>query len=168
MNLVVRNERPGDEAAIQRVIEAAFPVASSGTCVEVGIVDALRASGALVVSQVAERDGVIIGHVAMSPVTVSDDSGGWFGLGPIAVSPEHQQNGTGSRLMRAALERLEAMGAAGCVLVGEPAFYERFGFRNVSGFEYPGIPARYFQGLRFTGPWPSGMVTYHDAFLAEG
>src|SRR5690606_39869862 len=82
-------------------------------------------------SKVAESDGEIIGHVAISPVRISDSADGWFGLGPISVLPEFQGQGVGSQLMKSALDELEARGAAGCVVLGEPGYYGRFGFKVV-------------------------------------
>ena len=137
---------------------------SAGT--EQFIVNALRRSGALAVSLVAESDGRVIGHVAVSPVTVSDGAAGWYGLGPISVSPEHQRTGIGSQLMHAALQALQDRGGSGCMLVGDPAYYQRFGFRPEPGLVYPGVPAEYFMVLSFGRGLPHGVVTFHEGFGA--
>jgi putative acetyltransferase len=89
------------------------------------IVSALRKAGVLAISLVADAGGTVIGHVAVSPVSISDGASGWFGLGPISVVPEHQGRGVGSRLMHEALRILRERGAAGCVLLGEPKYYGR-------------------------------------------
>lgn len=168
MNTLVREELPSDVAAIHAVIEAAFLDAPHTDHTEQFIVEALRKAGALTVSLVAEQDGRIVGHVAVSPVTISDGSTGWHGLGPLSVIPEMQRQGAGSLLMNEALKRLREMGASGCVLLGDPAYYSRFGFRAAPGLVYPGAAPEYFQALPLGSPLPRGIVTYHEAFSARG
>ncbi|WP_137920999.1 N-acetyltransferase [Hydrogenophaga sp. 2FB] len=161
---MIRPESPGDVEAIHALTAAAFLNGPHTSHTEHLIVDALRAAEQLTLSLVHERDGALIGHVAVSPVTIRDGSRGWFGLGPISVLPEHQGQGVGSELVRAALERLREEGAQGCVLLGEPAYYGRFGFRAVPGLVLPGVPPEYFQALAFDAPLPHGEVAYHEAF----
>ncbi|PLP99573.1 GNAT family N-acetyltransferase, partial [Cupriavidus pauculus] len=114
--------------------------------------------------------GQIIGHVALSPVTITDGHGnkaeGWYGLGPISVLPQRQGQGIGSRLMAQAVAELRAMQAAGCVLLGDPAYYERFGFHAHVSLQLPGVPPDYFMALALRGPAPEGIVQYSDAFNA--
>ncbi|WP_105102230.1 GNAT family N-acetyltransferase [Microbulbifer pacificus] len=167
MELQIRTENPGDIDAIHRVTEQAFRDAPHTDHNEQFIVAALRRAGALTLSLVAEADKKVIGHVAISPVSVSDGARGWFGLGPISVLPEFQQQGVGSRLMQRALADLEGMGAAGCVVLGDPGYYGRFGFQAVEGLIYPGVPPEYFQARVFTGKFPQGEVAYHRAFSAQ-
>jgi len=128
MPVQIRPESPADAPAIFAVTEAAFRTAAHSAGTEQFIVNALRRAGALAISLAAELDGSVIGHVAVSPVTVSDGAPGWYGLGPISVLPQHQRSGVGSQLMRAALQALRDRGAAGCLLVGDPGYYRRFGF----------------------------------------
>ena len=168
MDIEVRNEKSGDEARIHQVTELAFLSAPHTDHKEQFIVDALRRTGALTVSQVAKADGEIIAHVAISPVTLSDGATGWFGLGPISVLPEFQGLGIGSKLMQSSLAALEEMNASGCVVLGYPAYYGRFGFKVVGGLVFPGVPTEYFQALSFSGEFPQGEVTYHEAFSAQG
>ncbi|UTW12694.1 GNAT family N-acetyltransferase [Marinobacterium rhizophilum] len=168
MDIQVRNEGVGDAATIGWVTEQAFLHAPHSDHTEQFIVEALRQSGALTISRVAEADGEIIGHVALSPVSVSGVATGWFGLGPVSVLPEFQGRGAGSRLVRSALARLQETGAAGCVVLGDPGYYGRFGFKVVDGLVYPGVPAEYFQALSFNGKYPQGQVTYHEAFSVRG
>jgi putative acetyltransferase len=104
---------------------------------------------------------------AVSPVSISDGSRGWFGLGPISVVPEHQGRGVGSRLMREALRNLRERGAAGCVLVGEPRYYSRFGFHVEPSLIFPDVPPEYFQAISFGSSRPHGVVSYHEAFNAQ-
>jgi putative acetyltransferase len=160
----IRSERAGDEAAIGALVEAAFAGAEHSDGTEAEIVERLRGANALTVSLVAEEDGAILGHVVISPVTIDGRPGRWFGLGPVAVSPARQRDGIGAGLIRDGLDQLKANGAAGCVVLGEPAYYGRFGFLADDRLTYPGPPPQYFQALSFDGDFPTGTVTYHPAF----
>ena len=132
------------------------------------IVKALRNSRALTISLVAEEDGVIVGHVAVSPISISDGTPDWFGLGPFSVIPECQNRGVGSKLMHEAISALKNTGAAGCVLLGDPIYYSRFGFKPKPNLILPDVPPEYFQALSFRSHLPQGIVAYHDAFNAQG
>lgn len=164
MNVVIRPELTSDADDIAAVTEAAFRDAAHTDHTEHFIVAALRAAGALSVSLVAQQDGRIVGHVAVSTVAVSDGARGWYGLGPISVLPAMQGRGIGERLMRSALTELKDNGAAGCVLLGDPAYYQRFGFKAEPRLVLPGVPAQYFQALAFGASLPRGIVSYHAAF----
>ena len=113
------------------------------------IVKAFRAAGALAVSLVGELDGRVVGHVAYSPVTLSDGTPDQCGLGPVSVLPTHQRQGIGNALIRTGLARLQAMGARGCCLVGHPEYDRKFGFRNHAQLADPGVPQEYFLALSF-------------------
>lgn len=166
MNAVVRNERPEDIDTITRLTEAAFANAEHSSHTEQFIVNALRRNVQLSVSLVAVDGDEIVGHVAVSPVSVSSGAAGWFGLGPISVWPDRQGQGIGSLLMKAALLELQRQGVAGCVLLGDPGYYGRFGFKADPRLELPGVPQEYFQTLSFGGEVPTGTVQYHAAFEA--
>ncbi|MDT8894034.1 N-acetyltransferase [Halomonas sp. I1] len=168
MDIQISNESINDAARIHEVIAQAFLNALHTDHTEQFIVDALRRAGALTISRVAKVDGKIIGYVAISPVTLSSGTTGWFGLGPVSVLPEFQGCGVGSKLVKSSLSSLEAMGASGCVVLGDPGYYSRFGFKAVDGLFYPGVPAEYFQALSFSGEVPKGNVSYHEAFSAKG
>jgi len=168
LGITVRPESSADAAAIEAVTVAAFRDAPHAAHTEQFIVAALRQAGQLTVSLVAELAGAVVGHVAVSPISLSDGSAGWFGLGPISVLPEHQGRGIGSRLMQEALQLLRARGAAGCVLVGDPSYYQRFGFRAEPSLNYPGVPAEYVLALSFGTRMPQAQVTFHAAFGAQG
>lgn len=140
MNIQIRNEVVGNIEQIHRVTELAFLHAPHTDHTEQFIVKALRRSGALTISKVAESHGEVISHVAISPVHISDGASNWYGLGPISVPPDFQGKGVGSRLMINALADLEAMGAAGCVVLGDPEYYGRFGFKVVDGLLFPDVP----------------------------
>lgn len=166
MTISIRSECTEDGAAIAAVTEAAFLDAPHTSHTEQFIVAALRRAGALSVSLVAEADGQVIGHVALSPVTISDGSTGWFGLGPVSVLPAWQGRRVGSQLIHEALRVLRASGARGCVLLGDPRYYSRFGFFPDVRLVLPGVPAEYFQVLSWGRDMPNGTVTFHDAFNA--
>lgn len=168
MNPVIRQESPSDAAAIHAVTAAAFLNAPHTAQTEQFIVEALRKAGALTISLVAEQGEEVVGHVALSPVSISDGSTGWYGLGPISVKPELQGKGIGSLLMQAALRLLRERGASGCVLVGDPSYYARFGFKPEPSLVLPDVPPEYFQALSFGPSLPRGVVTFHEAFSARG
>lgn len=163
----IRPETPADADAVHRVIQDAFQGAAHTSGTEPFIVRALRRSDALAVSLVALADGAVVGHVAASPVAISDQSPGWYGLGPVAVVPSHQNRGLGCALVQEALRRLKQSGAAGCVVLGEPAYYGRFGFRVDPALVLEGVPPGYFQALLLAGPPARGCVTYHPTFAAQ-
>lgn len=163
----IRMEIPSDAGAIEAVTVAAFRDAAHSSHTEQFIVGALRAAGQLAVSLVAMDGDVLIGHVAVSPVVISDGAKAWFGLGPISVAPEHQRQGVGAALMRGALAQLHELGAAGCVVLGDPEYYARFGFKAEPSLVLPDVPPEYFQAVAFNAPLPRGTVAYHAAFAAE-
>lgn len=164
--LSARGEQDGDVDAIFRLTEAAFLNAPHTSHTEQFIVNALRHHGQLTVSLVAVDGGRIVGHVAISPVTLTGGTAGWHGLGPISVQPEYQGRGIGSWLARTALDQLRNLGARGCVVLGDPAYYGRFGFVHSPDLVLPGVPQEYFQALPFSGDAPQGEVRYHAAFDA--
>lgn len=164
MPINIRNEVPEDICLIEVVTEAAFKKAPQTSHTEQFIVNALRKADALTISLVAEEEGRLIGHVAISPVTISDGSENWYGLGPISVIPECQGRGIGAMLMTRSLKRLRALGAEGCVLLGDPNYYKRFGFSPDDRLVLPDVPPEYFQIIAFKDNVPRGNVTYHYAF----
>lgn len=165
----IRAEIHADVAVISAVTKAAFLDAPHTSHTEQFIVDALRKAGKLSISLVAESDGVVVGHVAVSPVSIANTGvSDWFGLGPVSVLPQHQACGIGSMLINEALRLLRERGAGGCVVLGDPLYYQRFGFQPVAGLTLPGVPSEYFQALSFGAPVPRGSVSYHDAFNTQG
>ena len=162
--ILLRPERPDDADAIRALTETAFRTAPHADGTEHIIIDRLRTAGALTLSLVMEADGAIVGHVAFSPVTVSDGSAGWYGLGPISVDPARQGEGIGGRLIGEGLQRLKALGATGCVLLGDPAYYTRFGFATDPKLVLDGVPPEYFMRVAFSPVYGEGTVSYHPAF----
>lgn len=166
--VTLRGERAGDAAALARVIVAAFSDEPQGGQFERRIVDALRADGRLSVSLVAVRDGRLVGHVAFSPVAIGAGGEGWHGLAPLAVWPGCQRQGIGAALVRAGLDALRRAGARGCVVLGEPAYYARFGFGPAGDIVFPQAPPDALMALPFGehAPCPAGELRYHASFYA--
>ena len=111
-------------------------------------------------------DGRVVGHVAFSPVKISDGNEDWFGLGPISVMPEFQKKGIGKSLVNEGLSLLKSQGGKGCALVGNPGYYQQFGFRNIPGLIYEGVPQEFFLALPLEDETPQGIVVFHEGFLA--
>ena len=166
--IVIRSETDADVSAIAEVTVAAFKTLEISNHTEQFIIEALRAAKALTVSLVAEVDGRVIGHIAFSPVTISDGTRNWYGLGPVSVLPEYQRQGIGKALIREGLSRLKDMNAQGCCLVGHPDYYRKFGFKNMSGLVHEGVPQEVFFALSFDGHTPQGTVAFHEGFKADG
>lgn len=162
--LRIEAERCGDEASIAAVTAEAFRGHPYSRGAEPAIIEGLRRAGALSISLVARDGNAIVGHVALSPLTLGEVREGWYGLGPISVQPDRQHDGIGRRLMHAALDTLRAKGACGCVLVGEPAFYGRFGFTADPTVTHPGVPPEYCLTLRFRPNSDTGTAHFHPAF----
>jgi len=166
--LVIRDETDADIGAITDVTIAAFETLQISNHTEQFIIEALRAAKALTVSLVVELDGRVIGHIAFSPVMISDGTQNWYGLGPVSVSPEYQRKGIGKALIQEGLSRLKKLNAQGCCVVGHPEYYRKFGFRNVPGLAIEGVPPEVFFALSFDGHTPEGTVAFHDGFKADG
>ena len=161
MKWTIRQEKPGDEAAIRSVVARAFegkPYADDNDAV---IVERLRDSGSLVLSLVALVRGEIVGQVALSPARIGTSQ--YLCLGPLAVLQECQGRGIGTDLVGHALGVARVYGRDGVVLMGDPSYYSRFGFVRSADVSYDGDGAEYVQVLPFAAP-PRGTVTFHAAF----
>lgn len=165
--IVIRSETDADVSAIAEVTVAAFKTLEISNHTEQFIIAALRAARALTLSLVAEVEGRVIGHIAFSPVTISDGTRNWYGLGPVSVLPAYQRQGVGKALIREGLARLKAMNAQGCCLVGHPDYYRKFDFINMPGLVLEGVPQEVFFALSFNGRIPQGTVAFHEAFKAD-
>jgi putative acetyltransferase len=169
MNILnIREETGLDAQKIGEVTKTAFAHHPYSSHTEHLIVAALRCADALLVSLVAEVDGRLVGHVAFLSVTISDGSRGWYGLGPVSVDPDFQKQGIGRALIAKGLALLREAGANGCVVLGEPGYYERFGFKNNPGIILENVPQEYFMVLPFNTNSAKGSVTYHEAFSVQG
>ena len=159
-------EQNQDIPAIHSLIQAAFQHAPHTSHTEHLIVEALRHAHVLTISLVAEVGSRIVGHVTASPVSISSGATNWYGLGPVSVLPDMQRQGVGSRLIEAVLAQLRKKSAAGCVVLGEPEYYQRFGFKAEPSLVLADVPSEYFMALNFNKDVPSGNVVYHAAFNA--
>lgn len=157
----LRPERPQDSEAIAALTTLAFARNPHASGTEADIIARLRAGGALAVSLVAENPGAIVGHVAFSPT----NQPGWFALGPISVAPDWQKRGIGKALVGAGLVELQRQAAAGCILLGDPAYYGRFGFIVTPDKCQPGLPGEYFMVKVLDGGLPDGVFEFHPAFF---
>jgi putative acetyltransferase len=164
----IRSETTDDIGAIAGVTVAAFQALEISNHTGQFIIGALRAARVLTLSLVAVVDGRVIGHIAFSPVTISDGTRGWYGLGPVWVLPEYRRQGIGKALIHEGLSRLKSMQARGCCLVGHPEYYKKFGFRNFPELVHEGMPPEVFLALAFDGMTPRGTVTFHEGFKADG
>ncbi|MEP2735476.1 MAG: N-acetyltransferase [Erythrobacter sp.] len=166
--ILLREEQPSDILAIHALTAAAFAPMPFSNGSEYYVIDQLRADGDLTLSLVAEdaeeNKGAIIGHIAFSPVTISDGTADWYGLGPVSAAPALQKTGIGSKLIRFGIGELEERGAKGIVLIGSTDYYPRFGFEHRPDLTYAGGPPEAFQVLLLEGEWPSGAVSYSPAF----
>lgn len=165
--ITIRNDTTYDAAVIREITIAAFESMEISSHTEQFIIEALRTANALSISLVAEVDDRVVGHIAFSPVTISDGSDNWYGLGPVLVLPQYQRMGVGKALIDEGLTRLMDLNAKGCCLVGHPQYYTKFGFENVSGLIVEDVPQEVFFALSFDGQFPQGIVTFHDGFKAD-
>ncbi len=167
MDIYIRDEQPGDIDVIAAIARAAYLANSHNghDGHQHRIVDNLRRAGALAISLVAEIEGELVGHVALSEVDISDGSTGWYGLGPLTVKPGQQGRGIGSGLVRAALDRLRQRGANGCVLVGDSSFFRRFGFVYDPDLMLGEASQEHFLALSLRGSGARGVVAFHPSFF---
>lgn len=161
---MIRSEQPGDEAGIRSVHLQAFE-----TDAEANLVDALRVAGVELISLVAEENGVLIGHILFSPVTINGQPG-TMGLAPMAVLPHWQNKGVGTQLVNEGLKACKAAGHGAVVVLGHPDYYPRFGFVPSTKFgiesEYD-VPAEVFmvkELQRDALRGIAGTVKYHKVF----
>lgn len=165
LDVTIRPETPADADGVRDLHVRCFP-----SDAEAHLVERLRAAGRLSLSLVAEVAGAVVGHVAFSPATTASGATG-AGMAPLAVDPAHRRRGIAAELVREGLRRCEAVGVGWVVVLGEPAYYERFGFRNASDCgledEYGGGPAFQIVELKAgTLPAGGGLVRYAPEFEA--
>jgi putative acetyltransferase len=166
--MLIRPETSRDIDAIRAVTLAAFAGKPYSSGTEAAIVAALRGAEALTLSLVACEHDDLLGHVAFSPASIGGRDLGLYALGPVSVRPERQRQGIGAGLIRDGLARLTRMRAVGCILVGAPEYYGRFGFALCPARCPPDMPPAYFQMLTLTGEVPPGAIAFHPAFAAAG
>jgi putative acetyltransferase len=165
MEILIRPETPADHAAIHDVTQRAFAPMPYADGDEQLLIGKLRDAGALALSLVAESNGVVVGQITFSPAFAADGSAGWYALGPVSVDPTLKHQGIGGQLIRAGIAWLQDQNAAGCILIGNPAYYSRFGFRVFSELAPQGMPAEYYQVLPLKVAEPEVMVGFHPLFV---
>ncbi len=164
---ILRDETPADYDAISELTIQAFRPLNFPELTEHFVIEALREAGALTISRVAEIDGRVVGHIAFSPITITDGTPDWYGLGPVSVLPEYQRQGIGKALIAEGLARLQASGARGCCLVGHPEYYGKVGFIHPEGLSHEGVPEDCFFAIAFDGVYPQGLISFHEGFNAK-
>jgi len=167
----IRPADTDDYAGIETVLKSAFPDPS-----EAQLVVSLRAADADTLELVAEKKGVVCGTLMFSPVTAKGETGTetyGLGLGPLAVSPDQQNQGIGAALVDAGLDYIKTLGAPFCVVLGDPDYYVRFGFETAAKLgiywdkDEDGQFAKAFQILVFNPaalPVQKTVIHYHAAF----
>jgi putative acetyltransferase len=166
LNWTIRPEAAGDEAAIHDLVERAFAPMPFSDGNEQDLVDALRERGELALSLVAvDPAGTIIGHIGFSPATIENRACNWFQMAPVSVCPTRQHRTIGSTLIREGIGQLRRNGAQGVAVVGNPVYYERFGFAVLPGLApLSEHDAPYFRAMVLAGAAPAGTLRYASAF----
>lgn len=163
--LEIRPEVPGDIAAIHDLVKRAFATQPHADGDEQDLVDRLRLAGELTLSLVALLpSGELAGHIGFSPVTIDGADHGWFQMAPVSVEPDWHRKGIGSALIEAGIAALRGQGARGIGVVGNPVYYERFGFEAVADLAPEGPEKVYFRAMTMVQPCPAGVVRYASAF----
>ena len=159
----IRPEAPGDAETIHALVAEAF-----GQALEADLIDRLREDGDVAISLVAVDDGDIVGHVLFSPMTAPFRA---LGLGPVAVLPARERTGIARRLIVEGVALARGAGWQGVFVLGEPAFYRRFGFDPALAQDFVSPYAGpYLMALALDGELPvlTGKVDYAPAFAELG
>lgn len=160
--ILIREERPEEIGEVRKVNEEAF-MQAFGRAPEADLVDRLRESCPHLLSLVAVSGSAVVGHILFSPARIEGDrmvEG--MGLAPMAVLPEHQRQGIGSRLVRAGIEMLKTQGSPFIIVLGHPEYYPRFGFERASHHgircQWEGVPDEAFMVLILNEEAMSGVL----------
>jgi len=156
----IRSERPEDVLEIRRLTTSAFEHMPFSDGTEADCIDKLRADNDLTLSLVAVEEDDVVGHIAFSPVSLTESLDGWVGLGPVSVWPVRQRKGIGGLLINRGLELLRDREVPGCVLIGDPNYYSRFGFVGDGRIAYRALPKEVVQWLAFSDLPPSGVLKF--------
>ncbi|MEM8919215.1 MAG: N-acetyltransferase [Pseudomonadota bacterium] len=167
-HISIRGEKKSDEAMIYEITTRAFAPMPFSDGNEQDLIDRFRKSGALEISLVAELEDAIVGQVTFTRAFAADGSPGWYALGPVAVEPELQGQRIGEELIEAGLAELRKRAAAGCILVGNPDYYRRFGFRGFPELRPERQPAEFYQILPLDVAEPDVVIEFHPLFYADG
>jgi putative acetyltransferase len=164
---VIRDEQSTDHQAIHSITEIAFRGRPYAGGDEQDVIIRLRNAHDLTLSLVYLIDSKIVGQITFSPATVADASQPWFALGPVSVLPEFQGQGIGSILINLGLSRIVELGARGCILTGNPIYYQRFGFELCPENCPVNEPEEYFMLKLFVSKQPDGPFKFHEAFYDD-
>ena len=164
MDVLIRPERSEDHQAIHDVTQRAFARMPYADGNEQELISRLRDAGVLALSLVADHDGHIIGQVTITPAEAADGSLGWYALGPVAVEPAFKHQGIGSAMISSAIDWMKTQVAAGCILIGNPAYYGRFGFQPFPQLAPADQPAQFFQILPLGVAEPPCIIAFHPLF----
>lgn len=164
IDVLIRSESAEDHAAIHDVTRRAFAPMPYADGDEQKLIGRFRDAGVLALSLVAENDSGVVGQITFTPAIAADGSPGWYALGPVSVEPALKHQGIGSQLIHAGIAWLREQNAAGCVLIGNPAYYGRFGFRPFPKLSPDGMPAEYYQILPLAVTVPATVVGFHPLF----
>lgn len=165
--IAVRGAIATDQVAIDWVLQTAFAHHPYSDHREHRQVQELRRLGVLTLELVAVHRGAIAGYGAFSRVRLAGAPGPWYGLAPLGVAPPHQRRGLGTQLVKTGLAQLQQRGALGCIVLGDPRYYGRFGFRPWGGLTYGLAPPNTVMAVALGAAVPRGAVTFHPAF-AQG
>ncbi len=165
---VVRHENRSDIDAIYRLTQRAFAGKPYSGGDEQDLINALRDDGALTLSLVAEDCGVVVGYAAISPALAADGTNGWYALGPIAVDPARQRRGIGGDLINDSMNRLIALQARGCIVLGDTGYYPRHGFVPRPDLAPKDQPAQHYMIRSLNGETPQTVVAFHPTFQMTG
>ncbi len=165
MDVRISEEIPADRDAIHQVTKRAFTGRPYAGGDEQDLVDRLRDLGDLSLSLVAHHRGALVGQITFSPASLEGSSALWFALGPVSVDPDHQSIGIGAMLIRSGLDWCQKQGASGCILTGNPNYYQRFGFVLCPDHVPVEESAEFFMIYRFdNAPLSAGRFAFHPAF----
>lgn len=159
----LRNEKADDAAAVRSLIDAAFADMPFSDGTEGAVMDGLRVDGDCTLAMVAEDASQIVGQIAFSPIRI-DGAADWYQLGPVAVTPALQRSGIGSALVEEGIAAMREKGARGIALVGNPAYYSRFGFTRDHALTLSDAMDPVLQIVVLKGEPPVGQITLAPAF----
>lgn len=164
--MLIRTEAPADILPIDALLKAAFTTDS-----EAKLVMSLRENSRFTLSLVACTDeGELIGYALFTPVSLDGEHLGWQGLAPIAVKEAHRGNGIAGKMIKEGLDSLYEFGYLGCVVLGDPDFYSRFGFVDANLFDMRStweVPEGAFRVMELTEnefSGKQGLIEYSPEF----
>jgi putative acetyltransferase len=164
----VRPEKASDWQVIHQITQQAFADKPFSDGDEPDLIDRLRKIGALTLSLVALDGNVQVGQITFSPAGIDSNTGPWYALGPVSVTPDRQGEGIGSLLIETGLTEITQQGALGCILTGNPIYYRRFGFELAPLHCPDNEPREHFMLKRLSAVEPTGRFAFHEPFYTNG